>query len=136
MTPGDVSPRPQKGLIMSFGNILGQLLEQGISGQSQTEAHIGHSAENISWNTLRRSKTHGPSSPPNPVASLAHAEDGEREGRTQLTYLAPPDGQGDASGGPRQHQARSRPTDQRGHARRCAAQPLSPASLDGPRTGA
>jgi uncharacterized membrane protein YebE (DUF533 family) len=33
---------------MSFGNILGQLLEQGISGQSQTKARIGNSARNIS----------------------------------------------------------------------------------------
>jgi uncharacterized membrane protein YebE (DUF533 family) len=33
---------------MSFGNILGQLLEQGISGQSQTQARIGNSAQNIS----------------------------------------------------------------------------------------
>jgi uncharacterized membrane protein YebE (DUF533 family) len=33
---------------MSFGNILGQLLEQGISGQSQTRARIGNSARNMS----------------------------------------------------------------------------------------
>jgi len=33
---------------MSFGNILGQLLEQGVSGQSQTQARIGHSAQSIS----------------------------------------------------------------------------------------
>jgi len=32
---------------MSFGNILGQLLEQGISGQSQTQARIGTSARNV-----------------------------------------------------------------------------------------
>ena len=32
---------------MSFGNILGQLLEQGISGQSQTQARLGTSARNI-----------------------------------------------------------------------------------------
>ena len=32
---------------MSFGNILGQLLEQGIAGQSQTQARIGNSARNI-----------------------------------------------------------------------------------------
>ena len=32
---------------MSFGNILGQLLEQGISGQSQTTARVGTSARNI-----------------------------------------------------------------------------------------
>jgi len=32
---------------MSFGNILGQLLEQGISGQSQTQARIGNSAQSI-----------------------------------------------------------------------------------------
>ena len=33
---------------MSFGNILGQLLDQGISGQSQTKARLGNSARNIS----------------------------------------------------------------------------------------
>jgi len=33
---------------MSFGKILGQLLEQGISGQSQTKARIGNSARNLS----------------------------------------------------------------------------------------
>jgi uncharacterized membrane protein YebE (DUF533 family) len=32
---------------MSFGNILGQLLEQGISGQSQTQARLGNSARNM-----------------------------------------------------------------------------------------
>jgi len=48
ITYSGVPPRPQKGLIMSFGNILGQLLEQGISGQSQTKARIGNSARNIS----------------------------------------------------------------------------------------
>jgi uncharacterized membrane protein YebE (DUF533 family) len=32
---------------MSFGNILGQLLEQGISGQSQTQARLGTSVRNI-----------------------------------------------------------------------------------------
>jgi hypothetical protein len=38
---------PRKGSIMSFGNILGQLLEQGISGQSQTQARLGTSARNM-----------------------------------------------------------------------------------------
>lgn len=33
---------------MGFGNILGQLLEQGISGQNQTKARIGNTARNIS----------------------------------------------------------------------------------------
>ena len=32
---------------MSLGNILGQLLEQGISGQSQTQARLGNSARNV-----------------------------------------------------------------------------------------
>jgi len=32
---------------MSFGNILGQLLEQGMSGQSQTQARLGTSARNV-----------------------------------------------------------------------------------------
>jgi uncharacterized membrane protein YebE (DUF533 family) len=32
---------------MSFGNILGQLLEQGMSGQSQTQARLGTSARNM-----------------------------------------------------------------------------------------
>lgn len=32
---------------MSFGNILGQLLDQGISGQRQTHSRIGTSAQNI-----------------------------------------------------------------------------------------
>ncbi len=32
---------------MSFGNILGQLLEQGISGQRQTHSRIGTSAQNL-----------------------------------------------------------------------------------------
>jgi uncharacterized membrane protein YebE (DUF533 family) len=32
---------------MSFGNILGQLLQQGMSGQSQTQARLGTSARNV-----------------------------------------------------------------------------------------
>lgn len=32
---------------MNFGNILGQLLEQGMSGQSQTQARLGTSARNV-----------------------------------------------------------------------------------------
>lgn len=33
---------------MSFGNIVGQLLQQGLGGQSQTDARIGQSARNLS----------------------------------------------------------------------------------------